>query len=80
MTSIELHPTGTVVFQGLLGRREVHAGELTSVHPMLFDLFRQYGPVVESRSGRVRLFARVDRFHDLLLRLQQLNPAIRIDV
>ena len=77
--AIDLHPDGRVVFRGLLGHREWHAREIVRVGADRLDIFRMY-PIFETRDSVVRLFFKVERFHDLLSRLQRLNPSLRVDL
>ena len=77
--TIDLHPDGRVVFRGLLGRRDWHAREILRVGADRFDVFRNY-PIFQTRDSAVRLFFKVEPFHDLLSRLQRLNPSLRVDL
>ncbi len=72
---IMFHQDGTVEFTSVLRCRRVPAREIVSIKPE----GTAYGfLVVRTLSSKIRLLAQFDGFHDFLIRLKALNPAVEL--
>jgi len=72
---IMLHRDGTVEFTGVLRSRRIPIRGIVSIKP---EGTTSGFLVVRTETSKIRLLAQFDDFHDFLVRLKTLNPAVEL--